>query len=267
MARERQNFKAREGAVFSTSSVFDCCPVFLPGSFVSDVVHIYYTSDEAVQADEEIQAFIKDVCSFGMQDFDHCGGCTWKTSRWCHFSSSATAATNKVSHSRLIIYDSRTFCRGQVRQGTDSTINSNVSLQFTYGLRGRTGSHRSPMVSLAERRCRKALPEFLCFLLVSTVHGCFTKQPLRKRKEAEFLWRSKLTLNFPMVCHLCTEFPKSLKSREELTEYLTVIVFTASAQHAAVNFGQVSDRSSISHSISLYYIQNKRKILRYHFLY
>uniref|UniRef100_A0A7N6A4C6 Arachidonate 5-lipoxygenase a n=1 Tax=Anabas testudineus TaxID=64144 RepID=A0A7N6A4C6_ANATE len=75
-------------------------------SFVSDVVHIYYTSDERLQGDEEIQAFIKDVCSFGMQDFDHC------------------------------------------------------------------------------------------------------------------------------------EFPKSLNSREELIEYLTVIVFTASAQHAAVNFGQ-----------------------------
>lgn len=43
---------------------------------MSDVVNIYYTSDEAVQEDEEIQAFAKDVCSFGMQDFDHCGGCT-----------------------------------------------------------------------------------------------------------------------------------------------------------------------------------------------
>lgn len=52
---------------------------FLSGSFVSDVVHIYYTSDETVQADEEIQAFIKDVCSFGMQDFDHCGGYTLQT--------------------------------------------------------------------------------------------------------------------------------------------------------------------------------------------
>ncbi|CAF98699.1 unnamed protein product, partial [Tetraodon nigroviridis] len=34
------------------------------------------------------------------------------------------------------------------------------------------------------------------------------------------------------------EFPKSLKTLGELTEYLTIVVFTASAQHAAVNFGQ-----------------------------
>ncbi|XP_076142306.1 polyunsaturated fatty acid 5-lipoxygenase [Alosa pseudoharengus] len=75
-------------------------------SFVADIVAIYYDSDETLQKDEEIQAFVKDVCSFGMQDFDYC------------------------------------------------------------------------------------------------------------------------------------EFPKALKTREELTEYLTIVIFSASAQHAAVNFGQ-----------------------------
>ncbi|XP_018585745.1 polyunsaturated fatty acid 5-lipoxygenase [Scleropages formosus] len=34
------------------------------------------------------------------------------------------------------------------------------------------------------------------------------------------------------------EFPKSLKTREQLIEYLTTVIFTASAQHASINFGQ-----------------------------
>ncbi|KAM9610451.1 polyunsaturated fatty acid 5-lipoxygenase isoform 4-T5 [Morphnus guianensis] len=33
-------------------------------------------------------------------------------------------------------------------------------------------------------------------------------------------------------------FPKTIRTREKLAEYLTVIIFTTSAQHAAVNFGQ-----------------------------
>ncbi|KAL1276559.1 hypothetical protein QQF64_036182 [Cirrhinus molitorella] len=31
-------------------------------SYVSDVVRIYYSSDKTVQEDEEIQAFVHDVC-------------------------------------------------------------------------------------------------------------------------------------------------------------------------------------------------------------
>nr|XP_058911104.1 polyunsaturated fatty acid 5-lipoxygenase isoform X3 [Kogia breviceps] len=33
-------------------------------------------------------------------------------------------------------------------------------------------------------------------------------------------------------------FPESIQTKEKLSEYLTVVIFTASAQHAAVNFGQ-----------------------------
>uniref|UniRef100_A0A8C2BL08 Arachidonate 5-lipoxygenase a n=1 Tax=Cyprinus carpio TaxID=7962 RepID=A0A8C2BL08_CYPCA len=82
-------------------------------SFVTDVVNIYYDNDKTVQEDVEIQAFVKDVCSFGMQDFDYCG---------------------KYTHE--------------------------------------------------------------------------------------------------------SEFPKTLRTKEQLVEYLTIVIFTASAQHAGVNFGQ-----------------------------
>lgn len=34
-------------------------------------------------------------------------------------------------------------------------------------------------------------------------------------------------------------FPKTIKTREKLSEYLTVVIYITSAQHAAVNFGQV----------------------------
>lgn len=42
------------------------------------MVQIYYSSDDTVQEDEEIQAFVKDVCSFGMQDLDNSGESTYK---------------------------------------------------------------------------------------------------------------------------------------------------------------------------------------------
>ena len=34
------------------------------------------------------------------------------------------------------------------------------------------------------------------------------------------------------------DFPKKISSKEQLTEFCTLIMFTGSAQHAAVNFGQ-----------------------------
>ncbi|KAG1930260.1 polyunsaturated fatty acid 5-lipoxygenase-like [Pimephales promelas] len=46
------------------------------------------------------------------------------------------------------------------------------------------------------------------------------------------------------------EFPESLKTREQLIEFLTVVIFTASAQHAAVNFGQYDWLSWIPNSPS-----------------
>lgn len=46
------------------------------------------------------------------------------------------------------------------------------------------------------------------------------------------------------------KFPQSLETREELTQYLTAVIFTASAQHAAVNFGQFDWYSWIPNSPS-----------------
>ncbi|XP_067303819.1 polyunsaturated fatty acid 5-lipoxygenase-like [Pseudorasbora parva] len=46
------------------------------------------------------------------------------------------------------------------------------------------------------------------------------------------------------------KFPKSLKTREDLSEYLTAVIFTASAQHSAVNFGQFDWYACIPNSPS-----------------
>ncbi|XP_073716824.1 polyunsaturated fatty acid 5-lipoxygenase-like [Misgurnus anguillicaudatus] len=46
------------------------------------------------------------------------------------------------------------------------------------------------------------------------------------------------------------KFPQSLNTRAELTEYLTAVIFNASAQHAAVNFGQFDWEAWIPNSPS-----------------
>lgn len=171
---------------------FLSCPaLFL--SFVSDVVNIYYDNDEVVQEDEEIQGFVKDACSFGMQDFDQCGGCSRRTAFASQFERIlllTRASNNKLERSDGVTAVAAAFLRfysGQLR---------NVS------------SHRSGG-SMGKKK----------------QHTC----------------RVTLSIVFPPPA----EFPKSVKTREELTEYLTVIIFNASAQHAAVNFGQVSGRADM----------------------
>lgn len=65
--------RSQSGSSFISRASVDCVSLLFL-SFVSDVVNIYYADDEVVQEDEEIQGFVKDACSFGMQDFDQCGG-------------------------------------------------------------------------------------------------------------------------------------------------------------------------------------------------
>lgn len=65
---EMREFEGRESTpsqMCDTSSLFP--------SFVSEVLRLYYKDDDAVEEDEEIQAFVKDVHNFGMQDFESCG--------------------------------------------------------------------------------------------------------------------------------------------------------------------------------------------------
>lgn len=61
----------REFEVSTPCKICDTSSLF--PSFVSEVLHLYYKDDDAVEEDEEIQAFVKDVHNFGMQDFDSCG--------------------------------------------------------------------------------------------------------------------------------------------------------------------------------------------------
>lgn len=75
-------------------------------SFVTDVVDIYYEKDETVQEDEEIQAFVKDVCSFGMQDFDQCGKYTHKTNPKIHLKKTPTFYYGK----NILEYELNVIC-------------------------------------------------------------------------------------------------------------------------------------------------------------
>lgn len=65
---EMREFEGRESTPSKMSDTSSLFP-----SFVSDVLHLYYKDDDAVEEDEEIQAFVKDVHNFGMQDFESCG--------------------------------------------------------------------------------------------------------------------------------------------------------------------------------------------------
>ena len=81
---------------------------------------------------------------------------------------------------------------------------------LTFGLRREKAKPQEENYTVTKQQCCETLPVFLHYIL--------QKRPF----------------------FFTAEFPKSLKTLDELTEYLTVIVFTASAQHAAVNFGQVT---------------------------
>lgn len=61
---------SKEGKVIPSTT---CDSSSLIYSFVSDVVRLYYKDNDAVEEDNEIQAFVKDVHNFGMQDIESCG--------------------------------------------------------------------------------------------------------------------------------------------------------------------------------------------------
>jgi hypothetical protein len=82
----------------------------------------------------------------------------------------------------------------------------------------------------------------LHFTTASSTAVCFVQGHKATRALAKRLLLPAFSIprHFSLpILFFVPEFPESLKTQEELTEYLTVVIFTASSQHAAVNFGQV----------------------------
>uniref|UniRef100_A0A4W5MU08 Arachidonate 5-lipoxygenase n=1 Tax=Hucho hucho TaxID=62062 RepID=A0A4W5MU08_9TELE len=104
-------------------------------------------------------------------------------------------------------------------------------------------------VEMIQKAMRSLTFRSLCFPDAIKARGVDSPEDLPYyyyRDDGNRVWdvtkRSEIVgvVKINMCCakSLSAGFPKSLKTREELTEYLTVIIFTASAHHAAVNFGQ-----------------------------
>ncbi|KAK7130473.1 hypothetical protein R3I93_019963 [Phoxinus phoxinus] len=75
-----------------------------------------------------------------------------------------------------------------------------------------------------------------CF--VSDVVKIYYTSDETVQKDVEIQGFVKEVSCFGMNDSASDNFPKSLKTRVELAEYLTAVIFTASAHHSAVNFGQ-----------------------------
>ncbi|KAE8280642.1 Arachidonate 5-lipoxygenase [Larimichthys crocea] len=95
-------------------------------------------------------------------------------------------------------------------------------------------------VQLVQRAVKTLTFRSLCFPDAIKARGVDKKEDLPTyfyRDDGYLVWEATMGFVSDVDFDHC-EFPKSLKTRTELIEYLTVVVFTASAQHAAVNFGQ-----------------------------
>lgn len=189
------------------------------------MVGIYYKSDQVVAEDQELQDFVKDIYVYGMRGKKTSGTDRPSSPPGCLFCSFLTSDFPQAMLTHGIHLS--TWCWAQSPHGSPAH-------QCLWG----TSQGLSAAIETSGSETSGTLGQpFQCL-----DHAWALPSPCVGVLKAWARVGKRVLVGYqaiPSQPDSALGFPKSIKTREKLSEYLTVVIFTASAQHAAVNFGQV----------------------------